>query len=268
MLTETQKRAREFKTTASQAPIIMSGNEEKILRLWRERIGETEPEDLSRVWPVQLGSYLEPFILDWHERKTGKELLLRGAFQPHPTLDYIGATLDAYRPADDTVIDAKVCGGWQPLGDIVAYYTPQIIVQMRCRSCANGALLIVHGGAEPQEIPVTPEPNYERTVWERLAAFELCVKLMKPPSPLPRIVPPDAFRTIDLDALGKDWPNWAPELAFNLDRWRDTAPIVTEHEETIALIKTLLPDDVGRLDYAGMRITRNRRNAITIKEIK
>jgi hypothetical protein len=90
---------------------------------------------------------------------------------------------------------------------------------------------------------------------------------MKPPSPLPHIVPPGQFRTINLNDGITPWPNWANELAFNLERWRDTAPIADEHEATISLIKSLLPDDVGRLDYKCVRITRNRRNAVTIKGI-
>ena len=162
MLSPVQARAREHKTTASQAPIIMSGDDAKILRLWQERIGEIEPGDLRDHWPVQLGSYLESFVLDWHERKTRFELTERGKFVAHPALDNIGATLDSYRPIDDSVVEVKVCGGWQPLNDIVAHYTPQVIVQMRCRQSAHGALLVVHGGAEPQEIPIVPDPNYEQ----------------------------------------------------------------------------------------------------------
>jgi hypothetical protein len=265
MLTAEQQRARAFRTTASQAPIIMSGDTDKILRLWQERIGEAEPEDLSDSWPVQLGSYLESFVLDWHERKTGMELTDRGTFYVHPEYSDIGATLDCYRPIDDTVIDAKVCSHWQPLDDITAYYCPQIIVQMRCRAAAHGALLVVHGGSPPQEIPIIPNADYENILWQRLLAFELCVRTLTPPSPIAPIVPPEQWRTIDL-ATADPWPNWANELTSNLERWRDLKPLANEFQEIVDNIKSLLPGDVGRLDYGGMTIRRNRRGALTIKE--
>jgi hypothetical protein len=266
MLTAEQQRVRAFKTTASQAPIIMSGDTDKILRLWQERIGEAEPEDLSDSWPVQLGSYLESFVLDWHERKTGMELTDRGTFYVHPEYSGIGATLDCYRPIDDAVIDAKVCSHWQPLDDITAYYCPQIIVQMRCRAAAHGALLIVHGGSAPQEIPIIPDADYETILWQRLLAFELCVQTLTPPAPLPAIVPPEQWRTIDL-AAADPWPNWGPQIALDLERWRELKPSANEFEEISTTIKELIPADVGSVSYNGMVVKRNRRNAITIKDM-
>jgi hypothetical protein len=267
MLTAAQQRAREFKTTASQAPIIMAGDAAAIVRLHRERTGEIEPEDLSHAYPAQLGNHVEGFNLDWHERKTGMELTERGVFFPHPSLHNIGATLDAYRCHDDTVIEAKAIGAWRRLDEAIGYYTPQVIVQMRCRQASKGALLISHGGGEPQEIAVTPDPSYEQVLWERMCAFELCVQTLTLPAPLPRIVPPEQWRSIDLDSLAEPWPNWAHELAFDLERWRDVRPIAQEFEEITSHIKSLFPDDAGRLTYAGIAIRRNRRGALTIKDV-
>ena len=39
----------------SDARIIMGGNESALIRLWREKRGEAEPEDLTRDLLVQLG---------------------------------------------------------------------------------------------------------------------------------------------------------------------------------------------------------------------
>jgi predicted phage-related endonuclease len=40
----------------SDARIIMGNDESRLIRLWREKRGETEPEDLSQDLIVQLGS--------------------------------------------------------------------------------------------------------------------------------------------------------------------------------------------------------------------
>ena len=43
----------------SDARIIMGDDEAALIRLWQEKRGEVEPEDLSRNLPVQLGLVTE-----------------------------------------------------------------------------------------------------------------------------------------------------------------------------------------------------------------
>ena len=56
----------------SDARIIMGDDEPALLRLWREKRGETEPEDLSGNLVVQLGSVTEDLNRRWYERNTGQ----------------------------------------------------------------------------------------------------------------------------------------------------------------------------------------------------
>ena len=56
----------------SDANVILSGDAERILRLWREKRGEAEPEDLSSVLPVMLGCWTEPFNRQWFEQLVGR----------------------------------------------------------------------------------------------------------------------------------------------------------------------------------------------------
>ena len=55
----------------SDARIIMGNDEEALLRLWREKRGEEEPEDLSGNLIVQLGVVTEDLNRHWYERNTG-----------------------------------------------------------------------------------------------------------------------------------------------------------------------------------------------------
>jgi hypothetical protein len=57
----------------SDTRIIMGDDEAALLRLWREKRGEAEPEDLSGNLIVQLGLATEPLNLTWYERNTGPE---------------------------------------------------------------------------------------------------------------------------------------------------------------------------------------------------
>ena len=52
----------------SDARIIMGDDEAALLRLWREKRGEVEPEDLSGNLIVQLGLVTEPLNQHWFER--------------------------------------------------------------------------------------------------------------------------------------------------------------------------------------------------------
>jgi hypothetical protein len=56
----------------SDARIIMGDDEAALLRLWREKRGETEPEDLSGNLVVQLGLATEELNRRWYEANTGR----------------------------------------------------------------------------------------------------------------------------------------------------------------------------------------------------
>ena len=56
----------------SDARIIMSPDEAALIRLWKEKRGEAEPEDLSENLVVQLGVATEALNRTWYERNTGR----------------------------------------------------------------------------------------------------------------------------------------------------------------------------------------------------
>ncbi len=48
----------------------MGEDEAALIRLWREKRGESDPEDLSDNLIVQLGVVTEPLNRRWYERNT------------------------------------------------------------------------------------------------------------------------------------------------------------------------------------------------------
>jgi len=54
----------------SDARIIMGQDEGRLLRLWREKRGEVQPEDLSDNLIVQLGNATEDLNRRWYEANT------------------------------------------------------------------------------------------------------------------------------------------------------------------------------------------------------
>src|SRR5262245_59635412 len=55
----------------SDARIIMGSDDAALIRLWREKRGEVEPEDMSGNLIVQLGAATEALNRSWYERNTG-----------------------------------------------------------------------------------------------------------------------------------------------------------------------------------------------------
>lgn len=256
---------RELYTTASQAAVICHGNAEALLRLWRERIGELPPEDLSDVLAVQLGKLCGPFIIDWVERTGGHEITERERFIPHPTLP-LAATLDGFREFDCAVIESKLCNPFAHQHELIAYHSPQVLVQMRCRNAARGILAVLRG-FNLQEFEVHTDADYERAVFERLLAFQTCVDRMVPPVHIPqrKLVPPELWRTIDL-ARTTPLPNWAPPMIQNLRQWSDTRDASRMHDEAKQAVKDLMPDDVGAVLFDAINVKRAKNGALLIRE--
>jgi hypothetical protein len=76
------------------------------MRLWREKRGELESEDLSQDLIVQLGSVTEELNRAWYERSTGH---VTGAVQRkvhHPIHKWIAATLDGLVQQTGAVFEA------------------------------------------------------------------------------------------------------------------------------------------------------------------
>src|SRR6266566_5446047 len=58
----------------SDARAIMGTDEAALIRLWREKRGEAEPEDLSGNLIVQLGNATEGLNRVWYERNSGNQI--------------------------------------------------------------------------------------------------------------------------------------------------------------------------------------------------
>ena len=94
MLTEEQHAFRRLGIGGSDANTIMGGDPEKILRLWQEKRGEVEPEDLSGKLAVRMGSFTEAFNIVWFQEQTGKVVTSNGDQRVHPEHDWMRCTLD------------------------------------------------------------------------------------------------------------------------------------------------------------------------------
>src|SRR5437016_7236000 len=78
----------------SDARIIMGSDEGALLRLWREKRGEVEREDLSGNLIVQLDTVTEHLNRQWYERQSGQVVTDVQRRVQHPVIRWMAATLD------------------------------------------------------------------------------------------------------------------------------------------------------------------------------
>src|ERR1700732_3050258 len=96
----------------SDARIIMGNDEAALVRLWRGKSGEGEPEDLSGNLIVQLGVATEDLNRRWYEANTGKIITDIQRQVRHPGIRWMAATLDGRIADTGAVFEAKFMLPW------------------------------------------------------------------------------------------------------------------------------------------------------------
>lgn len=91
----------------SDARIIMGRDEKALLRLWREKRGETAALDLSGVLIVQLGLVTEDLNRRWYEINSGHRISDIQRHAIHRTIPWMAATLDGLVKETGAVFEAK-----------------------------------------------------------------------------------------------------------------------------------------------------------------
>ena len=133
----------------SDARIIMGGDEAALLRLWREKRGEIPPEDLSDNLIVQLGLATEDLNRRWYEANTGQVIADIQRQVRHPTVRWMGATLDGRVEATGAVFEAKFMLPWSFSEEAAAEkYMARLQHNMWVVASRAAVLSVITGGGE------------------------------------------------------------------------------------------------------------------------
>src|SRR5262249_40916671 len=110
--TRSSNESRRFFIGGSDARIIMGSDEAALVRLWREKRGEADPEDLSSNLIVQLGAATEELNRSWYERNTGRRVTDVQRRVKHSAIPWMVATLDGIVEGTEAVFEAKFMLPW------------------------------------------------------------------------------------------------------------------------------------------------------------
>jgi YqaJ-like viral recombinase domain len=253
--TKTNENRRAF-VGGSDARIIMGDDEAALLRLWREKRGEVDSEDLSANLIVQLGAVTEDLNRHWYERNTGQVIneVQRRVF--HPVKRWMAATLDGMVEGTGAVFEAKFMLPWTFSEEAAAEkHMAQLQHNMWVTASRIAVLSIITGGGKWVEITIPADPLYQHLLLT--AENWRCVETGETPHlfgvepPRPRL---EAVR-VDMSASN----SWAEFAAT----FRRTRPAYQEHEAAKADLKKLVPEDAREAVGHGLRAKRSKSGAIS-----
>jgi len=243
----------------SDARIIMGDDEGALLRLWREKRGEIEPDDLSGNLVVQLGIATEDLNRRWYESNTGQVLTDVQRRIRHPVLRWMAATLDGRVEATGAVFEAKFMLPWAFSEEAAAEkYMPQLQHNMWAVAARCAVLSVITGGGKWAEITTHTDPLYQHLIVTAERKFWRCVESGEPPRlfgvepPKPRI---EAVRIVDMSA-SNSWTEFA-------GLFRNTRQAFLEHERSKAELKSLMPEDAKEAIGHGVRAKRSKSGAVS-----
>ena len=152
----------------SDARIIMgSSDEAALIRLWREKRGETEPEDLAGNLVVQLGAATEELNRTWYERNTGRRVSNAQRQVKHSAIPWMAATLDGIVEGAGAVFEAKFMLPWSFSEEAAAEkYMAQVQHNMWVTHLRTSVLSIITGGGKWWRSP-SPWIRFISVFWSR-----------------------------------------------------------------------------------------------------
>jgi len=243
----------------SDARIITGDDEAALIRLWREKRGEIEAEDLSGNLIVQLGLATEELNRRWYQTNTGQIVVDIQKRVRHPALRWMVATLDGRIEGSGAVFESKFMMPWSFSEEAAAEkYMPQLQHNMWVVAARAAVLSVITGGGKWVEIATHADPLYQHLIVTAERKFWRCVENGEPPRlfgvepPKPRI---EAVRIVDMSASN----SWAEFAGI----FRSTRQAFLEHERSRAELKTLMPEDAKEAIGHGVRAKRSKSGAIS-----
>jgi len=243
----------------SDARIIMGNDEAALVRLWREKRGEAEPEDLSGNLIVQLGLATEALNRHWYERNTAQTVECVQHRLLHPVLRWMGATLDGIIAGSGTVFEAKFMLPWSFSEEAAAEkHMAQVQHNMWVTNSRSAALSIITGGGKWLEIKIAADSLYQHLLVTAEKKFWRCVESGERPR-LFGIDPPrariEAVRIVDMSSSNA-WAEFS-------NVFRRTREAHLEHENAKAELKGLMPEDAKEAIGHGIRAKRSKSGAVS-----
>ena len=259
-LSEAERSARIGSIGGSDANVILSGDREKILNLWREKRGEQPAVDLSDRLPVALGCWTEPFNRQWYEKISGHGVSMVGLAMECSDYKWRRCTLDGFVDDVGAIFEAKHTSAFAKADEVVERYMPQLQHNMAVAKRDKAVLSVIFGNHKLEIFEVAADWLYQLDLLEAESHFWDCVHSGAEPVPAPVPPPPKPIGTREVCLTGNNaWASAAVD-------WLENRVAAKTHAAACGIIKSLVEDDVARAFGHGVEARRSKSGAISIRE--
>lgn len=245
----------------SDATIIMSGDAERVLRLWGEKRGQDGEEDLSAVLPVMLGCWTEEFNRQWYQQHTGLDVIDAGSAWQDLIHPWRRATLDGVIESKPAIWEGKHTNAFAKADGVLARYMPQLQHNLAVCNLDLAILSVIYGNHKWECYEIAADWLYQDELLEAELRFWESVRTGTAPVALP---PPPAPKPVARRELCFEGNNaWSVAAGS----WLDDGEAAKRHASAVRTLKELIEDDVALAFGHGIEAKRSRNGAVTIREM-
>lgn len=246
----------------SDANVILGGEPDRVHHLWQVKAGKAQPDDLSRVLPVQMGTFTEPFNIRWFEQECRKDVTRNGDQMRSNEHHWMICTLDGvvYDNGVPAVFEAKHVSAFYKDEDVLKKYQPQLQHNMVVTGYDRAYLSVFFGNHRWSLMCVEADPIYQALLIDVERQFWDSVQRDVPPPAAHIETPVEAIRKVDMTGHN--------EWASHAYTWVANRGYAKSFNDAASELKKLVEPDVVEAYGAGIVIKRSKNNSLTITEAK
>tara|TARA_R110000764_G_scaffold46637_8_gene104632 strand:+ start:5223 stop:5999 length:777 start_codon:yes stop_codon:yes gene_type:complete len=244
----------------SDAGPIMRG---EWLNLWLVKTNRVEREDLSNVFPVQLGIFTESLNRLWFTKRMNIDVEFPVEFI---SKEFRGGTVDGLT-ADGGILECKHVNQFYDTDRLTNYYYAQIQHYLSLYPDRTHAWLSVIKGNDWNPLRIERDNNYISRLIEAEEAFWHHVTTDTSPAqgtPLDESEWQDGepLALVRMDMTGSN--AWAHAAAS----WLENKASSQLYDQANKAIKTLVPDNAREASGNGIAVFRDKRGSLRVKKIE
>lgn len=238
------------------------------INLWEEKTGRKEPEDLSKKLAVQIGIATEKVNLQFLEYELDSSIELGYTVPKNNNDEWMVSHCDGMIQDGDhpgTLVEFKHTYENNTFEKVAEYYYPQLQHYMMHSTTEYMYLSVIFGNSRHEHAVIDWDHEYQQRLFKLEKAFWMFVETDKRPEGFESELP-DPPKNIPLNGMTvKDMDTDIEWIAL-ADTYNKCKPIAKAFDECKKTIRGLVPDDCRKAEGAGIVVTRNKRNILTIKE--
>jgi hypothetical protein len=247
---------------------IMSGD---WLKLWEEKTGRVESDDLSKVLPVQLGSYTEQFNLDWFAQEYQVEIKdsqreFKLNWNGVPLKGQVDGRINRSHDMPD-IIECKHTYEMNRMESCLQMYMPQMQFYMWLAQSNGCYLSVIFGNRRWESVYVQLDWDYIHKMQVHITEFWRLVREdIRPFND--EDVPPISIDKIKVDGLVRRDASSDNEFISRCHDYIEQEQNAKLFESAKADLKAMVGDDEREVYCDLLTIKRDKRGSlrVTVKE--